>query len=646
MQSFSRQPDSPQMQYSAQPSSVLTPPRSPRGVSRQPSDIPGDSTSLRRNITATFDPVDVPAEEAVFLSPMEKFTRYRVFPWKFIIHSCILVLLLTVTFAYHSYHAAYNINARFGLARAFFDVSDNTDPSLTVTFYEVDAAVQFIQQVAERYHLIPEKSPGVFMHYVTDQDTLPPEPVPPLMMMKLIRDPNEMRSDPLPSGTDLDIRYTNLTSDNDYMGDIFLHPSAVVPNPHECMATDGYVSCRNSSLPALFDRLDSAEITMYLRSVRFYTAGGGASLGLWTIKFALSFDADGSQIIIAATVGVELTDSPDLIPVVINSLLVPLVLLHLLLRLRAFQRYHIHMKELLPRWAQLDMQTSRAQRERHAGTSWKIFAIVADCICLTYIILTFVDMYVPLSITDVQIWKKFTLGLSCAAYALLYISYFQTSPEFYVLIKSLSVAVPQLTLYCVGIFPIFAAFALAAYVIVGPYAQDTFGTVQLSACTLFCVLNGDSLLQLFTQINQSDFWLLRQVTRVFMMSFLAYFYANALNVMLAIVQDSYTQVKDCFEVCRFDLDTCNEELELKHLSAAERRRRKVANAKRRQARASARFGGNSSDASETSTSSSDFSALGRGEINPKGLRALATKIQKVTTLRPQPAGDVTAGSAP
>uniref|UniRef100_A0A7S1PZN7 Polycystin cation channel PKD1/PKD2 domain-containing protein n=1 Tax=Neobodo designis TaxID=312471 RepID=A0A7S1PZN7_NEODS len=586
-----------------------------------------------RNLTATFEPVEVPAEEAVLLNPIEKFLRYRIFPWKLIIHSVILILLLTVTFVHQTEQGAYNLNARFGMARSFFNMQDNTDPSLISTFSNVDDAVAFIQQIGKAYDAMPDESSGVFMHYVLGPDD--PTPVPPRLSLRLIKDPEKRRASPLPSSTLTEYVATNLTQDNHFKGSFFEYPDKIVGDERGCRPTDGYIPCRNASLPELFDRLVSGEIDMVMRSVRFYQDGGGASIARWRIKFLINFDDHGSAVRIRAKFEMDITEDPQLVVVVIVSLLVPLVLVHFLLRLRAFQRYHVYMKQLLPRWAQLETNERRRHRERHAGTSWKQFAILVDVFCMLFIVLAFTDSYVAMANMYVQLWKKLALGFAVAGYCLLYVSYLQTSPEFYVLIKTISMTVPAGIRYSAGVTPVFLGYAMAGTVVFGPWAQDTFGDFQLSCCTLFCVLNGDSLLQLSTEINQSDFWLLRQASRVFMFTFLAYFYNNAMNVMLAVVQDSYTQVRAMFEMSEWDMDKCNEELDLYHLSAAERHRRKRENRARRHQRTHARFGeyetGSTTDdvSSTTSTSSSDFSALGRGEITPKGLRKLADRIQRL-----------------
>jgi hypothetical protein len=601
--------------------------RSPRviptidGRSDSPSRIPHEELSGVRRISG-LRPAEVPAEEAVFLDPIEKFKRYRVLPWKMLLHTLIFVLLLVITYVYQNAHSAYNINARFGLANAFFDMSDNTDKSLVSTFKSVDGAVQFIQAVARQYEVIPDESPGVYMHYVQGLDNL--EPIPALLRVTLIANPFDKRSDPLPSDVPLVEMWSNLTHANNHLGEFFFDPEEFIGQPVSCRVTNGFIPCRNASLPELFDRIVSADVTMVLRSVRFYEAGSRASMAKWNIKFSMTFDAHGSEISIAATFRVAATDEPNIVPVVVLSLLVPLVLFHFLLRLRAFQRYHIHMKTLLPQWAQLETWESRAQQERHAGNSWKIFAMVVDVFCLLFVVLAFTDLYMPLSNETVQVWKKVMLGFSAAGYNILFLSYLQTSPRFYVLIKTMSLAIPQLIMYCVGVFPVFAAFALSGNVIAGTVAQDTFGTVQLSACTLFCILNGDSLLQLFTEINQSDFWILRQTTRIFMMAFLAYFYANALNVMMGIVQDCFTQVRDLFEVCQYDLEKCEDEFRRRGPSGKRRKAKKM--------RTSKRFDESSSDSEtsmDSSASSSHFEALGRGEVTSEGLRALATQLVKL-----------------
>ncbi|CUE70788.1 membrane-associated protein, putative [Bodo saltans] len=104
--------------------------------------------------------------------------------------------------------------------------------------------------------------------------------------------------------------------------------------------------------------------------------------------------------------------------------------------------------------------------------------------------------------------------------------------------RALSTASGHLWWYVVGVAPIFFAFAVAGSIL---FAVDekNFGTVSRSFVTLFCSVFGDSLIDIFTTMDEfSSSWTWWLTARFFFCCFLGLFITTILNVALSVMQDS------------------------------------------------------------------------------------------------------------
>jgi hypothetical protein len=550
---------------------------SPRGENASRMSLLRSPVALASAIRREFPATPVPAHEEFLLNPIQKFQRYGILPMKMILNFSIIVVLLVFIFGYHMPHSHFELDARFGLSRMLFDTADNTGPSLRLTFSTVDDAVGFVRRAVERYYELPDISPGVFMHYVDGPESF--VPTAPVMTWTVLKDFNasETARGGRPASTTqmTETHVTKLSQRNGNVGPFDVAGAALPP----CRTKQGdpaYIACRNSTLMSFFDRLVSARVDMAIRSVRFYSADSPASVVQWDIGFDIGFTSNEAEVVMQVHMTYRETPNPDPFAVIITVILVPLLLWHFVLRMRSFHRYHIYISFLLPGFhdrEKIDRHEQHRMHERRSGTSWKIFAMACDMVCLVFCLLNFAELYAEADMESVMVWKGLFLGLSIMGYCLLPLSYIQTSPRFYVLIKTLSISIPKLAKYVFGVFPIFIGFVLCATAVFGPVAQDTFGTVPLSIFTLFALLNGDSVLQLFTQLDQTDFEPMRIFSRFFVVCFLAYFVNNALNIVLAIVQDSYGHVRVLFAVCQFDSEKCDARLGGGKGGRGERRRR-------------------------------------------------------------------------
>jgi hypothetical protein len=104
--------------------------------------------------------------------------------------------------------------------------------------------------------------------------------------------------------------------------------------------------------------------------------------------------------------------------------------------------------------------------------------------------------------------------------------------------RALTTASGHLWWYVVGVAPIFCAFAIAGSLLFS-VDEVNFGTVPRSFVTLFCSVFGDSLIDVFTAIDEFNTnWVWWLSARLFFCCFLGLFITTILNVALSVMQDS------------------------------------------------------------------------------------------------------------
>jgi hypothetical protein len=96
--------------------------------------------------------------------------------------------------------------------------------------------------------------------------------------------------------------------------------------------------------------------------------------------------------------------------------------------------------------------------------------------------------------------------------------------------------------FIVGCLPVYMAYALFGTLMFGKISAH-FSSVRRSLITLFSLLNGDSMLQIFDSIRFSGWAGL--VSEVYLISFVCLFIYSALNIFIQIMQSAFdhTQVK-------------------------------------------------------------------------------------------------------
>lgn len=120
-------------------------------------------------------------------------------------------------------------------------------------------------------------------------------------------------------------------------------------------------------------------------------------------------------------------------------------------------------------------------------------------------------------------------------------------------VLSLRIAAPHLRWFLGGIVPVFFGFVLSGVIL---FAGDSghFGTIPRAAVTLFCAIFGDSLIDVFTELDEKETdWIWYLQSRVYFVGFLFLFITSVLNVGLSVMQDSHAAAKHSLDDDQPDL---------------------------------------------------------------------------------------------
>eukprot|EP00127_Corallochytrium_limacisporum_P000121 Clim_evm4s5 gene=Clim_evmTU4s5 len=124
------------------------------------------------------------------------------------------------------------------------------------------------------------------------------------------------------------------------------------------------------------------------------------------------------------------------------------------------------------------------------------------------------------------------------------IRYFEWATEYYTLILAVRSSFFRTCRFIAATMPIFMAYAAAGVALFNGVGDD-FGSLTDSSITLFALLHGDSILEVFRNLADVEgdpfqVWL----GRTFLLTFCTFFITMVLNVFIFIVEDGYQMAKD------------------------------------------------------------------------------------------------------
>merc|ERR1719319_2034485 len=129
-------------------------------------------------------------------------------------------------------------------------------------------------------------------------------------------------------------------------------------------------------------------------------------------------------------------------------------------------------------------------------------------------------------------------GLACAFFWFGLVQYLEHFPNYYGLILTLRMSAPRVLRFVLGVAPVFIGFAMFGVAFFSPHS-DLFSNLDTASVTLFALLNGDVIHDVFQDIYPAG----RIISRVYLYTFIMLFIYAVLNIFIAIVEDGFFAAK-------------------------------------------------------------------------------------------------------
>eukprot|EP00760_Papus_ankaliazontas_P030485 PhM_4_TR485/c0_g1_i1/m.61081 len=224
----------------------------------------------------------------------------------------------------------------------------------------------------------------------------------------------------------------------------------------------------------------------------------------------------------------------------------------IILRLRSLRNYFIFQVRAR-REGVTEAKTTKPSTKHYKNLLnfyWVVWFFATDGMTLLYAML---EISVRIEARDDptrQTIRHISFGLSILMTSLGMLSYLFHFSHIYVVVHTLTHAVPRLLSFGLPVFILFMCYAIFGVVMFGSYSPY-FSTIDHSAMTLFCSMQGDSLqMHTFNSLAETDNKWVRGVSRCFMYSFIMCFLYLVHHVSLNIVQDSFYFLKKRLRVYR------------------------------------------------------------------------------------------------
>ena len=209
--------------------------------------------------------------------------------------------------------------------------------------------------------------------------------------------------------------------------------------------------------------------------------------------------------------------------------------LSMLLCVRAL-RANVRNSQALERFPLTAMNIRLAERRRQSR-HWLALTILQNGIN----IYSAVCMMNPTHVVEGAADVDYTFATS------VFLTFFNTTrfleffPDFYVLISTVGGALPSVLRFMLGCVPLYMGFAALGTILFGGRSAN-FGSVRASVVTLFSLLNGDSMLDIFRELHTEDFN--GVVADIYLFIFCCLYIYCTVNVFISIVAGSYGRLQD------------------------------------------------------------------------------------------------------
>uniref|UniRef100_A0A7S1KQV2 Polycystin cation channel PKD1/PKD2 domain-containing protein n=1 Tax=Percolomonas cosmopolitus TaxID=63605 RepID=A0A7S1KQV2_9EUKA len=502
---------------------------------------------------------NVSIEQRLTLSPLQKFKTYGRIPFKLLTHVALLIFITLQIVLFTWYRQPYLSTMGLGFVNTFLpegfqNLQENAEGYYTYYFQSINETLEHVRSVVELYENFIDDSPDTFVYLPKDLDknynVKKPITVEALLYASSIRDllnvsktnVNSFVREPFTTITD------ELTMDN--------------PLGHSSKLWD-YLDTE-AKQRRFFDRLRYMKLRFDVQSLDISSIGPFKRIAeciQWHIDLYFDHLVRGGRLPLKLIYSFDKCENMSLdfyswilkfckpylwcsvfifFLSIVSSLLILKSIFHrfrLFKRLRKMRRltsvqcHHSSsfFTRILSRVPLFSKYVSIADITAFIN-GWNVITLLADFINLITCVMCFVVFKEGEGTT-------FMLGLGTLLSYIHIIRYFQYYPQFNTLVLALTRALPSIIRFIIGSFPIFLAFSVCATILFGQYA-DYFEDLDDSSVTLFAVLNGDAMHDVFDMLFGHNV-ILAYLSRVYLYIFVLLFICGVLNIFILIMEDAY-----------------------------------------------------------------------------------------------------------
>ncbi|KAG2386610.1 hypothetical protein C9374_002354 [Naegleria lovaniensis] len=500
-------------------------------------ETPTFFTRSYRFLKQTVLPQDIGEDDAIQLSLIQKFLKYRVFPTKMIIDILQVILVMLFVAFYVSEFKNYKTDistsfANFFMPAGFEGIKENDDGFYTSYIYNVDDLQKSIQSIVLKYYSIQDNSVSVVIP--TGQDIVK------LHVQMLKENPRQLLSNETVYDSDPSIVDWRFIARSDISSVLFSDSVSVYENLTQDDPLGTLFNVTGDELKYVVDRIQYIEL--FFKIITLDTSlPGYPSCYKWTVQFFYKF-IGGGRVDLQLNRNYEncVANDSDFYTSIFKR---PRGYVGLFLCLVSALSLGFYSKSLITRVRVFykRRKTNKMLRFATLLSEYLGFSLFVAFLKDTLLILGFLAMIIKTVTNEtMDVFSQTCLGVGSFCSLINLTKYFNYQAKFYLVARAFTKSIPTVLRYVGSISPIFAGFVCCGVMWFGFYS-NYFKDVDGTMVTLYSAMHGDNLRIVFEKIFA--FSLFHKVLgRMYTLIFLLLFICAIVNIFLSIVQESYSNV--------------------------------------------------------------------------------------------------------
>eukprot|EP00051_Salpingoeca_urceolata_P013086 m.163602 g.163602 ORF g.163602 m.163602 type:complete len:605 (-) comp17693_c0_seq2:126-1940(-) len=427
--------------------------------------------------------------ERLTTSPFQKFSKYGKFPFKLFFSVMVVVFGSTYTVARNSQFASFDAASAFTLRVLLRDLDDD------LRFSSSSEVCGNIGAVTQDYFQFPDNSVHAF-------------------------EVNQSVS--------LTVSFYNSSTIETQL----VPGSGLDPLGDVCADSRGLQDVESIVLVYLFNTTFSgsvARVAVLWQALATYSMGRGGGVATYRVDFYAKLRSWSNHIL-----------------TVLNATTATMAFFSLVLTLKSFLKARSVYNAVRARlsfparhpgqlvWSQLTYEDKLA-----FFNLWNVLSITADMLLIIGAGFTFRWQSGTATVARNELSPEVVcrgLGLFLAWFSI--IKYMEWRAELYMLVNVVKASIVQVILFVITVAPLYIGYVFLG-MIVFSNKEDFFGDLSRSSATLFALLNGDSILMIFQELQERSDAAYAGFTQFYVYTFCVIFITTVLNVFIFLIEAGY-----------------------------------------------------------------------------------------------------------